>query len=287
MISRLKESYPVQTLCTIFDVHRSSYRYWLDRDKKVSPKRLEEIAMVRSIFKESEGSAGARTIATIATVRDVPLSRYRAGGLMKQCDLASCQLPKHAYKKATQAHTDIPNHLNREFTMSRPNEVWCGDVTYIWTGNRWSYLAIVMDLFARKPIGWAISYSPDSQLTSDALAMAFESRGRPDNVMFHSDQGMHYTSLKFRQTLWRFQLKQSMSRRGNCWDNAPMERFFRSLKSEWMPQTGYSSIHEAKANIINYITGYYSQVRPHRHNQGLAPNVAEAKYWNDYYSVAN
>lgn len=119
-------------------------------------------------------------------------------------------------------------------------------MTYIWAGNRWAYLAIVMDLFARKPISWALSYSPNSQLTSDALTMAFESRGRPDNVMFHSDQGMHYTRLKFRQILWRFQIKQSRSRRGNCWDNSPMERFFRSLKSEWVPQLGYSSIQKAR-----------------------------------------
>jgi putative transposase len=143
-----------------------------------------------------------------------------------------------------------------------------------------------MDLFARKAIGWAISHSPNSQLTSDALSMAFESRGRPENIMFHSDQGMHYTSLKFRQILWRFQIKQSMSRRGNCWDNSPMERFFRSLKSEWVPQNGCSSIHEAKLDIINYIIGYYSQVRPHRYNQGTTANVAEARYWKSYISVA-
>jgi putative transposase len=286
MINGLKESYPVQTLCSVFEVHRSSYRYWLKRDRKISSQRLKEITTVKSIFNESRGSAGARTIATIATDRGVPLSRYRSRGLMKQCQLVSCQLPKHAYKKAAQPHLRIPNHLNRQFGVSRPNQVWCGDVTYIWAGNRWAYLAIVMDLFARKPIGWALSYSPNSQLTSDALTMAFESRGRPDNVMFHSDQGMHYTSLKFRQILWRFQIKQSMSRRGNCWDNSPMERFFRSLKSEWVPQIGYSSIDKAKSDILNYMIGYYSQVRPHRHNQGLTPNVAEVKYWNDYYSVA-
>jgi putative transposase len=286
MISGLKESYAVQTLCNVFDVHRSSYRYWVNRDKKMSPKRLKEVTTVKSISNESGGSAGARTIATIATDRGVALSRYRASRLMKQCQVVSCQLPKHAYKKATQVHLSIPNHLNRQFNVSSPNEVWCGDVTYIWAGNRWAYLAIVMDLFSRKPIGWALSYSPNSQLTSDALSMAFESRGRPNNVMFHSDQGMHYTSLKFRQILWRFQIKQSMSRRGNCWDNSPMERFFRSLKSEWVPQNGYSSIHKAKLDIINYIIGYYSQVRPHRHNQGTAPNVAEAKYWESYNSVA-
>jgi len=286
MIETLKESYAVEQLCKTFDVHRSSYKYWAHRSKAIKPKRLNEMALVTSIFRESNGSAGARTIAGIATDRGTGLSRYRAGRLMKQCQLVSCQQPKHAYKKAKQEHIEIPNHLDRQFDVTAPNQVWCGDVTYIWTGKRWGYLAMVMDLFARKPIGWALSLSPNSQLTSDALNMAIESRGRPKNVMFHSDQGCHYTSRKFRQTLWRYQIKQSMSRRGNCWDNAPMERFFRSLKSEWIPTIGYRSFSEAKSEIINYIIGYYSQVRPHRHNDGLAPNVAEQKYWSVHNTVA-
>ncbi len=198
----------------------------------------------------------------------------------------SCQQPKHAYKKADQPHIEIPNHLVRKFDVAAPNQAWCGGVTYIWTGKRWGYLAIVMDLFSRKPIGWAMSLTPDSQRTCDALSMAFESRGRPNNIMFHSDQGCHYTSRKFRQCLWRYQIKQSMSHRDNCWDNAPMERFFRNLKSEWTPQIGYASFAEAKASIIDYIIGYYSQVRPHTHNAGMTPNVAEEKYWVEYNSVA-
>ena len=286
MIQALKESFPVKTLCETFGTHRSSYKYWVKRSKTIKPQRVKELALVRLIFAESNGSAGARSIATIATDRGTALSRYRAGRLMKLCQLHSCQQPKHAYKKATQEHVAIPNHLNRDFDVTAPNQVWCGDVTYIWTGKRWAYLAVVMDLFARKPVGWAQSYSPDSQLTSAALSMAYESRGRPQGVMFHSDQGCHYTSRKFRQYLWRYQIKQSMSRRGNCWDNSPMERFFRSLKTEWIPQTGYKSFTEAKTEIWNYIIGYYSQVRPHQHNAGKAPNVAEKNYWNDYYSVA-
>jgi putative transposase len=100
--------------------------------------------------------------------------------------------------------------------------------------------------------------------------------------MYHSDQGCHYTSRKFRQLLWRYQIKQSMSRRGNCWDNAPMERFFRSLKTEWVPTLGYQNFTEAKHAITNYIVGYYSQTRPHRHNNGLSPNAAERKYKISY-----
>lgn len=286
MIETLKESYAVKDLCQAFDVHRSSYKYWVKRSKTISLKKLNEMTMVKAIFHESNGSAGARSIAEVATTRGIALSRYRAGSLMKACGLQSCQQSRHAYKKAKQEHIEIPNHLNRAFEVKAPNQVWCGDVTYIWAGKRWAYLAIVMDLFARKPIGWAMSFSPNSQLTRDALDMAFESRGKPKGVMFHSDQGCHYTSQKFRQRLWRYQIKQSMSRRGNCWDNAPMERFFRSLKSEWVPQTGYQHFVQAKYEIIDYIIGYYSQTRPHQHNDGLAPNVAEEKYWIEYNTVA-
>jgi len=132
--------------------------------------------------------------------------------------LKSCQPSGPKYKKANNEHLAVPNKLNREFDVQKPNQVWCGDVTYIWVGSRWAYLAVVLDLFSRKPIGWAMSLSPDSELTSKALTMAYESRGKPQGVMFHSDQGMHYTSRKFRQRLWQHQITQSMSRRGNCWD---------------------------------------------------------------------
>ena len=159
-------------------------------------------------------------------------------------------------------------------------------MTYIWTGNRWAYLAVVIDLFARKPIGWAMSFSPNSELTMQALKMAFERRGKPKGVMFHSDQGSHYTSRAFRQLVWRYQLTQSMSRRGNCWDNTPMERFFRSLKTEWIPDTGYLDFTEAK-HITDYIVGYYSQTRPHHYNGGLSPNESERRYWLYYKTVAN
>lgn len=237
--------------------------------------------MVRRIHAESNGSAGARTIAQISIDRQQPISRYRAGRMMKQLQLVSCQLPKHRYKRAQQPHIAIPNVLARQFTPSKPNEVWAGDVTYVWTGKRWAYLAVVLDLFARKPVGWAFSFSPDTELTSKALTMAFESRGRPDGVMFHSDQGTHYTSVKYRQLLWRYKIKQSLSRKGNCWDNSPMERFFRSLKTEWIPTTGYCSPSEAKRQIGTYILGYYSQVRPHQFNGGKSPDKAEQIYWKN------
>jgi putative transposase len=120
---------------------------------------------------------------------------------MKMLGLVSGQLPKHKYRKQPLEHVEIPNHLERQFAVTAPNQVWLGDVTYVWAGSRWAYLAVVIDLFARKPVGWAMSFSPDSQLTVKALKMAYESRGMPTGVMFHSDQGTHYTSRKYRQTL--------------------------------------------------------------------------------------
>ncbi len=121
-----------------------------------------------------------------------------------------------------------PNKLNREFDVNNPNQVWCGDVTYIWIGTRWAYLAVVLDLFSRKSIDWAMSLSPDSELTSKTLTMAYEPREKSQGVMFHFDQGVHYISRKFRQKLRQHQITQSNSLRGNCWDNAPIARFFRS-----------------------------------------------------------
>ena len=287
MVNRLRGSFPVSTLCTAFGIQRSSYKYWRTCSRMEKPERVRLKALVRTAHLQSGGSAGARTISSMVTQTGVPLSRYRAGRFMKELALVSCQEPRHRYKRATQEHVAIPNLLNREFNVTKPNQVWCGDVTYIWTGHRWAYLAVVLDLFARKPVGWALSLSPNSELTAKALSMAFEARGKPKAVMFHSDQGSHYTSLKFRRVIWRYQMTQSMSRRGNCWDNSPMERFFRSLKTEWVPPTGYRSFAEAKQSITDYILGYYSCLRPHQHNDKLAPNIAEQLYWKNSKSVAS
>jgi len=271
----------------VFGVHRSSYKYWRHRPGEPDAEHVTLLSLVREAHLVSHGSAGARTIAQMVSAKGVPLGRWRAAKLMASLQLVSCQQPVHRYRKVDQERVDIANHLDRQFAVSEPNQVWCGDVTYIWTGACWAYLAVVMDLFARKPVGWAMSFSPDSALTKKALQMAWESRGKPAGVMFHSDQGSHYTSKKFRQLLWRYRIKQSMSRRGNCWDNSPMERFFRSLKTEWIPDGGYFTFAEAKQAITHYITGYYSQLRPHHYNGGLTPNESERRFWKYSNNVAN
>ncbi|MGL6260812.1 DDE-type integrase/transposase/recombinase [Vibrio sp. WXL210] len=154
--------------------------------------------------------------------------------------------------------------------MTAPNQVWVGDVTYVWAGNQWSYLAVVIDLFARKPVSWTMSYSPDSQLTGKALEMAYESRGKPSNVLFQVIKAVIIRVRKYRQAPWRYQIKQILSRRGNCWDNNPMKRFFRSLKTECVPACGYLSLSEAWKSIV-----------------GLTPSELERQYWEAYKAVAN
>jgi putative transposase len=276
----------VKQLCSVFDIHRSSYRAWRDRPKEPSAAECQLHEQLKAAHALSNGSAGARSIATLVTTAGTPLSRYRASRRMKLLGLVSSQMPAHKYKKAEQPHVSIPNRLDRQFAVKAPNQVWAGDITYVWTGKRWAYLALVLDLFARRPVGWALSLSADSALTQKALTMAYESRGNPEGVLFHSDQGCQYTSLAFRQQVWRYRMAQSMSRRGNCWDNSPMERFFRSLKTEWIPEVGYRSFEEAKSRIIDYVLGYYSRFRPHAHNDGLPPVVAEQQYWNTQKTVA-
>jgi putative transposase len=271
----------------LFDINRSSYRYWLANPTKIVPERIRLISEMKRWFALSNGSAGERSLVTLLATSGFNVSRWLVNKLMTQEGLVSRQMPTHKYAKGEKEHLSIPNVLNRNFSPTAPNQSWCGDVTYVWTGNKWAYLAVVLDLYARKVIGWAISNSPDSELTKKALRMAFESRGKPKKLLFHSDQGCHYTSKTFRQQLWRYGIRQSLSRRGNCWDNAPMERFFRSFKTEWMPKLGYLDMKTARLSISNYINGYYNRYRPHQFNGGLSPLTAEQEKLKTSNKVAS
>ncbi|BCD97697.1 transposase [Marinagarivorans cellulosilyticus] len=259
-------------------MHRSSYSYWLANTRHSQTLCPQLAKAVQEAFDLSYGSAGARTIARIVSNDELDLSRYRAAKVMNKLSLKSRQPPKTPRKMGKKEHVTVGNHLNREFDVDAPDKVWCTDVTYIWTGDGWSYLAVVLDLFARRPVGWALSSSPDSALTIKALNMAYTARGKPRNLMLHSDQGCHFTSKAYCKKLKAYGIKHSMSRRGNCWDNAPMERFFRSLKSECMPKKGWPDFLSTKHAVNNYILRYYNSVRPHQHNDGLTPAKKENIY---------
>ncbi|RPO10346.1 IS3 family transposase, partial [Pseudomonas aeruginosa] len=277
LIDQLSEQESVEVVCSAFDVARSCYYVHRLRRRRVDARRVALRSQVNQLFSQSRGSAGSRSILGMLREEGVTIGRFRVRRLMRELGLVSKQPGSHAYKQAKVERPDIPNRLNREFATEHPSQVWYGDITYVWAQGRWHYLAAVLDLHTRRVIGWAFSAKPDAELVIQALDMAYEQRGRPQQVLFHSDQGSQYASRLFRQRLWRYRMQQSMSRRGNCWDNSPMERLFRSLKSEWVPSTGYLTAQEAQRDISHYLMHRYNWIRPHQFNDGLPPAVAEEK----------
>ncbi|HFX1534882.1 TPA: IS3-like element IS222 family transposase [Pseudomonas aeruginosa] len=277
LIDQLSEQESVEVVCSAFDVARSCYYVHRLRRRRVDARRVALRSQVNQLFSQSRGSAGSRSILGMLREEGVTIGRFRVRRLMRELGLVSKQPGSHAYKQAMVERPDIPNRLNREFATEHPNQVWCGDITYVWAQGRWHYLAAVLDLHTRRVIGWAFSAKPDAELVIKALDMAYEQRGKPQQVLFHSDQGSQYASRLFRQRLWRYRMQQSMSRRGNCWDNSAMERLFRSLKSEWVPSTGYLTAQEAQRDISHYLMHRYNWIRPHQFNDGLPPAVAEEK----------
>ncbi|WP_085984694.1 IS3 family transposase [Pseudomonas sp. GM21] len=277
LINQLSVHEPTDWLCKVFEVPRSCYYAQRLRRRTPDVERLRLRSRVSELFTQSRSAAGSRSILSLMREDGEQLGRFKVRSLMRELDLVSKQPGSHAYKRATVERLDIPNTLNREFDVPAPNRVWCGDITYIWAQGKWHYLAVVLDLCARRVVGWALSEKPDADLVIKALDMAYEQRGRPQGLLFHSDQGSQYASRLFRQRLWRYRMRQSMSRRGNCWDNAPMERVFRSLKTEWVPTLGYRTAQEAQRDISQFLMHRYNWIRPHQFNGGLAPARAEEK----------
>lgn len=277
MIDELREQYKQTNLLEAFDIPRSSYHHYC-KTKNQSDLVSEGLKMrIKEIHEISRGAGGSRFISGKLKEQGTAVGRFKVRRLMKEIGIESKQPGKPKYQHASKPSEVADNLLNREFTVKKPNQVWCGDITYIWTGKTWLHLALVIDLYARRIIGWACSRNPDTELTKKALGFAYQARGQPKGVMFHSDQGCQYTSKEFQQQLWAYKIKQSISRRGNCWDNAPMERCFRSLKSEWLPKKGYySSYQEAEIDIMEYIK-YYNSYRVHSYNRYATPIMAEEK----------
>lgn len=255
-------------VCSVFDISSSSYYEYCQRHHHIDVERVHLRSEVNRLFTLSRNSAGSRTLVDMLRELGHQVGRFKVRRLMKEAQLISKQPGSHSYKHTAVERPDIPNYLNRTFDVDAPNQVWCGISGQANAGA-------ILPLYRRRVVGWAMSDKPDATLVTKALSMAYEQRGRPKGVMFHSDQGSQYGSRQFRQHLWRYRMTQSMSRRGNCWDYAPMERLFRSLKTEWIPATGYTSLAEATRDISAYLMGYYNWQRPHSHNEGIPPAKAE------------
>ncbi|WP_241662924.1 MULTISPECIES: IS3 family transposase [Pseudomonas] len=276
MIAELRESFPTATLCRVFDVKRSSFYEWLQRLAKPQIKREELKLKVVELHSESRGAMGSRMISKGLKAQNIAAGRSLVRALMREANIVSKQRQPHPFRSRGVEAFVAPNLLKRNFKATAVNQVWCGDVTSLMVGKRWVHVAIVIDLFARRVIGWAFSLVNDANLVSKALRMATQIRTCPPGLMFHSDQGCQYTSRKFQQELMSHGILQSMSHRGQCWDNAPTERFFGTLKSEWVPRSGYSLIDEAETDMVRFFV-YYNRTRLHSYNSYLSPIAMEQK----------
>ncbi len=193
--------------------------------------------------------------------------------------LAYCLTVKK-WRATTQSNPRLPvaeNTLNRQFTVAHPNRVWAGDLTYVWTTEGWLYVAAVVDLFSRRVVGWSMSAAMTAQLVTDALMMAIWRRGKPDALLHHSDQGSQYTSEHFQRLMAHNGVTCSMSRSGNVWDNAAMESFFSSLKTERTARKTYRTRDQARADVFDYIERFYNPKRRHSTIGYLSPMEFETK----------
>lgn len=224
-----------------------------------------------------DATYGSRRMALELQEQGFSVGRYKVRQLMKALRLKAKRPKQHRYPQGGVPSVIAPNLLNRQFAPEQANHIWSGDLTYIRTGQGWLYLAVVMDLYSRKVVSWAFSDKPNSELTVRALRLAMDKRKPSNRVMFHSDQGAQYTSDHFQRCLRDHKIIGSMSRRGNCLDNAVTERFFRSLKSERVNYRRYDNRQQAIADIIDYIEPFYNQVRRHSRLGNISPVQFEEK----------
>lgn len=265
-IDSQRDQYPLPTLCTTLSVSLSGYQAW-KRGGTPNRKRLTDaqlLLLIQSIHAEVKGAYGSPRMAREIRDRGYPAGKDRVERLMKAHHIRAHH--KRRFKATTDSKHSLPvapNLLNRNFTPSAPNQVWTADLTYIWTAEGWLYLAVVLDLFNREVVGWSLKPRMTADIVIDALAMAWFRRRPAPGVIHHSDRGSQYASHAFQARLKEYGMTCSMSRKGNCWDNAPTESFFNSFKNERMHGTRYATRAEAIADAFDYIEPFYNRKRKH------------------------
>ncbi len=256
---------------------RSGYYAWRNNGKSKHQEENENlIPIVLEAHRVSRGSYGARRMADEITDHGTRCGRYRAKTLMTLAGVTAKQ--KRKFKVTTDSKHNLPvapNLLKRNFETQNPNEVWVGDITYVWTAEGWLYLAVVLDLFSRKVVGWAMSSRIKKDLVIESIRMATERREVSSGLIFHSDRGSQYCSHKYQKVLCSHGIISSMSRKGDCWDNAVSESFFGSLKTERVFGSSYASREEAKRDIFDYIEMFYNCRRRHSFIENKSPQQWE------------
>jgi transposase InsO family protein len=269
------EQYSMPALCEALRVSRSGFYAWRKRPKQVN--ELNEA--VSQIHQTHKRKIGAPYIQRELASKGLTVSERTVGRRMNQLEIRA-ELTRR-YRHTTQSNHNAlvsENLLNRQFTVGKPNQVWVGDITYLQTTDGWLYLAVMIDLFSRQVVGWQMSSRIDQVLVNDALQAALLSRGNPRDVMIHTDRGSQYCACSFRKIIADHHLIQSMSRKGNCWDNAVSESFFASLKKQCIQNEMLISSRQMRNNIFEYIELYYNSVRRHSSNNWLSPMEFERLY---------
>jgi putative transposase len=283
-IKEHRDSFSVARMCEVMGVSTSGYYAAVDRPPSPRAERHERIkSAVAQVHAESHGTYGSVKITRALGQQDELESACRntVAGAMRELGLQSCI--RKAFvpttTKSDPAKSPAPNTLNRDFTAPAPNRKWVTDITYLATTQGWVYLAVVLDLFSRKVVGWTIGDSLATELVSMALRTAIESR-RPtgQELLHHSDRGSQYTSDAYQQTLRTLGIECSMSRSGSCYDNAVAERFFWSLKHEWTNHECYENLAAARLSVFKYIETFYNTERLHQTLGYKSPDKFEAEY---------
>lgn len=274
-----RKTFSVERMAQMLNVSTSGYYAWQSRSESGHKKERRRLdVFVKAAFETHHGRYGSRKISHYLIQQGYSYSRSRVASSMQRQGLRSkvrrkfvvTTNSKHGLKAS-------PNLLNRKFGIDRPNQVWVSDITYLSTRAGWLYLAVFIDLYSRRVVGWCVSPSLGHETVLKALSSAIWQRRPGPNLMIHSDQGVQYCCDGFRKRLFEHQFIQSMSRRGNCWDNAVAESFFRTLKTEWFYHIDLIDQDHAERELFAYIEGFYNNQRLHAYLNYLSPAVFEKR----------
>ena len=279
-IRALQGQFSVSALCRVMGVCRGGYYAWLKRQPSAREQANQALTQqIQQVFLASDQTYGSPRIYQELTAQGVVCSEKRIARLMRLCGLKAL-LPRRFVVTTDSAH-DLPiahNLLDRAFGSERPNAVWTADISYVWTCEGWLYLAVILDLFSRRIVGWAMQATLERCLVLSALEMAIKNRGKTQGLLCHSDRGSQYASLDYQKALSGAGIVCSMSRRGNCFDNAPTESFFASLKRELVYRRHFTTRSEAKRAIFSWIEVWYNRKRRHSSLGYLSPEAFEQQY---------
>lgn len=257
--------YPIRMMCALLLVSRAGFYAWRTREPSARTKEDGLLKVrIRAVFERSRRTYGAPRIQAELREQGHRHARKRLAWLMAQEGI--CARAKRRFTKTTDSRHDLPvarNLLARNFSPTAPNKSWAGDITYVATAEGWLFLAVVIDLYSRKVVGWAMSNRIDAELALSAVQMALKARGDCPGLVHHSDRGVQYASHVYRELLSANRVTSSMSRKGNCWDNAVVESFFSSLKTEVVYPQPLATRAEARTRLFEYIEVFYNRIRRH------------------------